>query len=93
MLPKLLSTVRFALLGTVGLLAAASLAQTTIHVGPGQTYTTIQSGINAAANGDTVLVTPGTYKENINFNGKAIAVISAQGAANTIIQGDGTAAW
>ena len=33
-------------------------------------YTTIQPGINASTNGDTVLVQPGTYIENINYNGK-----------------------
>ncbi|MFC2088420.1 T9SS type A sorting domain-containing protein [Calditrichota bacterium] len=34
----------------------------------------IQGGINMAINGDTVLVQPGTYYENINFNGKNIVV-------------------
>jgi hypothetical protein len=40
---------------------------------------TIQAGINAANNGDTVLVAPGTYTENIDFLGKAITVKSSQG--------------
>ena len=37
-------------------------------------YTTIQEGINASVNGDTVLVYPGTYIENINYNGKNITI-------------------
>ena len=37
-------------------------------------YATIQAGITAAANTDTVLVQPGTYVENINFIGKLITV-------------------
>jgi len=59
MLSKLLRTLHSALVCTLSLLATASLALTTIHVGPGQTYATIQSGIDAANNGDTVLVAPG----------------------------------
>lgn len=39
-------------------------------------YSTIQSAINASVNGDTVLVAPGTYLENINFRGKKIVLTS-----------------
>ncbi|MBC8415921.1 MAG: hypothetical protein H8E11_05780, partial [Candidatus Cloacimonetes bacterium] len=37
---------------------------------------TIQDGINIAVYGDTILVQPGTYVENINYNGKNITVAS-----------------
>lgn len=63
-------------------------AQSTIRVP--QSQPTIQGAINAAANGDTVLVAPGTYVENINFNGKAITVASEGGANVTVIDGSGT---
>jgi hypothetical protein len=48
---------------------------------------TIQSAINVATNGDTVLVVLGTYVENINFKGKAITVTSESGPQVTIIDG------
>lgn len=37
-------------------------------------YTTIQSGIDAITIGDTLLVEPGIYYENINFTGKSIVL-------------------
>lgn len=57
----------------------------TIHV-PAN-YSTIQAGIDASVNGDIVLVAPGTYVENIRFNGKAITLKSAQGPEVTVIDG------
>jgi hypothetical protein len=37
-------------------------------------YATIQDAIDASENRDTILVAPGNYPENINFNGKNIVV-------------------
>jgi parallel beta-helix repeat protein len=61
------------------------MAANVIHVPADQP--TIQAAINAASNGDTVLVSPGTYIENIDFKGKAITVTSEAGARQTIIDG------
>ncbi len=74
------------------LLIMLPLFSVTIHI-PAE-YSTIQSGINAASNGDTVIVAPDTYFENINFSGKSILLTSyfvfdhdTQYISSTIIDG------
>lgn len=62
------------LLIAISMCICGTLAAQIIHVPDDQP--TIQAGINAASDGDTVLVEEGTYVENINFIGKAITVTS-----------------
>ncbi|MBT5750758.1 MAG: hypothetical protein HOI39_06505, partial [Flavobacteriales bacterium] len=53
-------------------------------------YSTIQSAINASVNGDTILVSDGTYNENITILAKSITIKSINGAGNTTINANGT---
>jgi parallel beta-helix repeat protein len=78
------------------LIAAFTLCWTqvsaqTLYVSSGE-YSSIQSAINDANDGDTIVVSAGTYQENINFLGKAITVRSVDPndpnvVAATIIDG------
>ncbi|MCK5051400.1 MAG: T9SS type A sorting domain-containing protein [Candidatus Cloacimonetes bacterium] len=56
------------------LLTTTCLYSTIINIPADQP--TIQVGINVAVNSDTLLVQPGTYLENINYNGKNITIAS-----------------
>jgi parallel beta-helix repeat protein len=61
-----------------------ALAQQTIQV-PANAPT-IQSAIDAASNGDTIMVSPGVYNENIDFKGKSIVLTSkAQSFSDAVV--------
>ena len=76
---------RVALISLLFLFSTANAAIWYVH--PDSLLNSIQAGINSCSTGDTVLVAPGIYYENINFKGKAITVTSEQGANTTIIDG------
>lgn len=73
-----------AILINVGIAGAA-----TLNVGPGQTYATIQSAVDAANPGDTIAVSEGVYKENVLIKKNDLTLIG-KNRDNTIIDGKKT---
>ena len=72
-------------------LSAPAFAGDTIHVGPSHPITTVQGGIDAADDGDTVLVEAShTYNEDILFSDKLITVKAEDGPGPAVLQGTGT---
>ncbi|MBC8465523.1 T9SS type A sorting domain-containing protein [bacterium] len=61
---------------TIFLTLIFSLSAQAVILNVPDDFETIQGAINATEDGDTILVAPGEYIENINFVGKAIFVAS-----------------
>lgn len=72
--------------GVLFFFTSLAFGQATLYVP--DDHATIQAAISAAANGDTIIVRPGTYVENIDFLAKAVTVISEKGPERTIVDGN-----
>ena len=68
------------------ILNAGIVSAETLNVGQGQAYSTIQSAIDAAKNGDMILVGEGTYNENPIIKTNGISIIG-KNKEKTIIEG------
>lgn len=76
---------RLSIVAAFGLLSPAQAG--IINVGPGDS---IQDAIDAAVDGDEIVVAPGTYVEAVDFLGKAITLRSSGGPEVTVIDGTGS---
>src|SRR5262249_34715924 len=90
MVLKQRSTIRLLAIGLVGmacLMLAATARANTITVPPTGSTVAIQNAVNAAAPGDTIVVSPGTYSgptvhvqtSNLTITGSPAAIIDAKG--------------
>jgi len=65
------------------LLCSVAFSQSTLNV-PSSSFSTIQSAIVAANSGDTILVGPGTYIENIDYQNKTLSIVGSGPGISTI---------
>ncbi len=82
---------RIAATTLLGVMLFTPLTSAEILRVPGD-FPTIEEALEAAVDGDQILVDPGTYVGSLNFAGKDVEVRSTGGPEGTVIEGDGGAA-
>ena len=78
-------THRTALLAVAALVTPAVTGAATLRVGPCHEFDAIQPAIDAASDGDSILVEAGTYVENLTWDGKGISIVGLGGSAQTVL--------
>ena len=76
-----------------GICTGAARAGDTLYAGAQEALTTLQAAIDAANDGDTIVVRDGTYtgpgNRDVDFNGKAVHLMSENGPQSCIIDAEG----
>lgn len=78
----------FRLVVAVAALVATTSASAADLPVPSKLYPTIQSAIDASADGDAILIAPGVYPETLRIEGKAITLVGT-GAGLCLVDGAG----
>jgi len=68
-------------------ISAGASGAATLVVGPGETYATIQSAVDAAAEGDVIEVREGVYPEDISISTNNLTLTSVDGPGLAVIEG------
>lgn len=95
-----MKTIKYFLIIVILIASNQLIAQTTRYVDPSGTYgnltpcySTIQAAVTASVAGDIIQVNTGTYTGNISLNKNNLTLMSINGAASTIINGNNSGSF
>jgi hypothetical protein len=83
-LPAAIATLVGLTMAFVSIPGVASAGQSTLNVGPGREFVTIQSAVDAAHNGDLILVDHGVYRERVLIHEKYVTLTARARGAVTL---------